>query len=237
MIPWMDLSDCDELCRNLAAEVGKMKKNLPDDSLVTALLSLFLSCRQSEFEVVFYGSEFPEWFTCYMDFERFLYPRDVNKKGVQVCDFCIEFPENFIWENKGLAFCAQSPRDRFSLYWGSDFRFRAIYINGVCIMKESKPMKHREWWFCCGHVWLYYVPFDTIIRRLGESGLPPPSICRVKLEFEYQTPKRQEGFLKGRRQREGSCGVHVVMPEDEGVFLNCPSSNPTIKNVETGRSN
>ena len=79
-----------------AAEVGKMKKNLPDDSLVMALLSLFLSWRQSEFEVVFSGSEFPECFTCHMDFERFLYPKDVNKKGVQVCDYCIEFPENFI---------------------------------------------------------------------------------------------------------------------------------------------
>ncbi|KAK9922808.1 hypothetical protein M0R45_031254 [Rubus argutus] len=207
MIPWMDLCGCDELCRNLAADVGKMKKNLPDDSLVTALLSLFLSCRQSEFQVVFPGSEFPEWFTCRTDFERFLYPRDVDKKGFQAYNFCIGFPQDFKWENKGLAFCSQTKRDRFGV---SYFRFHAIYINGVCIMKESKLMKNRQWWFSCEHVWLYYVPFHTIIRRLGESGLPPPSICLVKLEFEYQTPEDHMGFVKQSRLREGSCGVYVV---------------------------
>ncbi|XP_062018134.1 disease resistance protein RPV1-like isoform X2 [Rosa rugosa] len=234
MIPWMNLHGCDELCNNLAHDyVEKLKKNLPDDSVVTALLSLFLSCRQSEFEVAFPGSEFPEWFTCRMDFERFLWPRDVDKKGSQVYNFRIEFPEDFRWEKKGLAFCLQTERERFPWFGDPYFRLCSIYINGVCINKESKPLRSR----CSGkHLWLCYVPFNTIIRRLSESGLPPPSICLVEFEFEYQTPKSHEGFVKQILVREGSCGVHVVMPEDEGVFVNSPSSAGTIKSLESGRT-
>ncbi|KAL6203998.1 hypothetical protein ACLB2K_021268 [Fragaria x ananassa] len=89
MIPRMSL-----LGRNqLASEVVKMKKSLLDNSDSTALFFLFFSCRQLKYQVIFDMTDIPEWFTCRMD---------VNNRGHQVCNFKIDFPGNFQWEDKGL---------------------------------------------------------------------------------------------------------------------------------------
>ncbi|KAK9904576.1 hypothetical protein M0R45_000598 [Rubus argutus] len=217
----MKLNGCDQLCHNLAHDyVAKMKcrfKSLPDDSQVTALLSLFLSsCRQSELKVSFsFRSRVPEWFTCRTDFETFSYSMDDD--GLCVYNFSIEIPGNFKWENKGLAFCAQ--REKSSETVISTFKFCGIYINGVCITEKSKTLGSLPW-LLSGYVWLHYIPFDTIIRRLSTAGLPPPSICQVQYVFRYETSDFYFDHVV-----EGSCGVHVVMPEDDGVFVN-GSSNP-----------
>lgn len=77
-------------------------------------------------------------------------------------------------------------------------------------MIPSRKPEDRWWRLSHGHVWLYYIPFSTIIRQLSDSGLPPPSMCQVKFEFEFK--RGEQGIL--------SCGVQVVMPEeDEGVIL------------------
>ncbi|KAK9922722.1 hypothetical protein M0R45_031171 [Rubus argutus] len=160
MWPRTNLYCCHLLCDNLASEVAKMKNNLPDDSAVTALLSLFLSCRQSGFEVTFPGNKYPEWFTCHTGFERFPWPKDINITGIQVYKFKIEFPENFNWENKGLAFCIQSDLD--SVFSGVFFRFRAIYINGVCIestMWDDVQFGEGVAWSCV--VVLHSIPYNN----------------------------------------------------------------------------
>jgi hypothetical protein len=165
MIPWMDLSFCYELCNNL----------------VIAMLSLFLSCRQSQFEVWFPGSKLPEWFT---------YKYTTCIPDVVDWDFRIEFPVNFNWENKGLAIRAHTE---------TDSRFCGIDINGIVFFVEGPkelPNMFR------GHVRLYYIPLHTIIRQLSLTGLPPPSSFQVMFRFETAYPDEAVGIR--------SCGVHIV---------------------------
>ncbi|KAM5582396.1 hypothetical protein ABKV19_002690 [Rosa sericea] len=134
----------------------------------------------------------PEWFTC---------RRVVDKKGRQVCEFRIDFPGNFKREDKGLAFCAQT------VVSGPTRLYFTIYINSVCIIEASQKTEDFMWRrLSGGSLWLYYMPFDTIIKRLSESGSPPPSVRLVKFKIEGSLVR--------------SCGVHVVMPEDEGQFVN-----------------
>ncbi|XP_050371443.1 uncharacterized protein LOC126789345 [Argentina anserina] len=203
----MNLYDCNVLCNNLA----QTKKNhSQDDSVETALLSVFLSChQQSEIEVLYPAkSGVPDWFSWRAESrvpEPFSSDDDVSEEEVlPVYKLNFKFCENINWENKGLAFCAHSS-DTFK---GPYIKFCAIDINGVCIAKRSGKPEEHPWRLSKGHLWLYYIPFHTIIRRLGESGLPPPSTCLVKFEFKVI------GY--GR----GTFGVHVVMPEDEdGVII------------------
>lgn len=181
MIPWMDLSFCYKLCNNLARDVAKLRKNLPDDSEVTAMLSLFLSCRQSQFGVWFPGSKLPEWFT---------YKYTTCIPEVVACDFRIEFPVNFNWENKGLAICAHTE---------TDSRFCGIDINGIVFFVEGPkelPNMFR------GHVRLYYIPLHTIRTQLSLTGLPPPSSFQVMFRFEAAYPYEAVGIR--------SCGIHIV---------------------------
>ncbi|KAK9941349.1 hypothetical protein M0R45_017955 [Rubus argutus] len=199
----MNLFACYALCHNLASDY-MAKMNLPDNSdQDTALLSLFLSCRQSEFVVSYpYVSGLPNWFFC-------------RKKFISSCfqahEFRIEIPGNFKWENKGLAFCARSSRARS--FKGAHLRLRFcsihININDVCVITPSRKPEDRWWRLSRGHAWLYYIPFDTIIRQLSDSGLPPPSMCRVKLEFEFKRGELEKLI----------CGVQVVTPEEDGVIL------------------
>ncbi|XP_004296293.1 PREDICTED: TMV resistance protein N-like [Fragaria vesca subsp. vesca] len=195
MIPRMNLSHCSAMYRNKRdSEAWGTVKNLPYN------YSLFFSCRQSEYQVVFNYDYVPEWFTCRMD---------VTNVGLQVCNFRIDFPGNFKWEDKGLAFCVPN------CYWGTHFSVLRIYINDVSIVDASE--KKHEFTFGLGGgfvwtVWLYYMPFDAIIKRLRESGLPPPSNCLVKFEFQIES-------IDFEVDRGRSCGVHVVMPEDEGPFV------------------
>ncbi|XP_024157595.1 disease resistance protein RUN1 [Rosa chinensis] len=214
--PFMDLLNCYELSGNLARDVAKVKKNLPDNSRSTALWFLVFSCRQSECQVFFNGPPYkfgiPEWFTWRRDF-------DMEMEGLQGCEFRIDFPGNFKWdEDKGLAFCAQTV-DNDHQRWAmrSCFRIVTIYINGVCITEVYLMTGWSVWG---------YLPFDTIIERLSESGSPPPSVCLVKIEFKTRDVWSNE--IKDEGPPMQSCGVHVVMPEDEGQFvLSLPT--PSVK--------
>ncbi|XP_050371431.1 disease resistance protein RPV1-like [Argentina anserina] len=200
----MNLYDCKVLCNNLA----QMKNdNSQDDSVETALLSFFLSChQQSEIEVLYPAkSGVPDWFSWRAESGGVPWDDDFNVEEVRpVYKLHFKFCENVNWENKGLAFCAHS----YCAFKGPYIKFCAIYINGVCIAKPSEKAEGHPWRLSEDHLWLYYIPFHTIIRRLGESGLPPPSTCLVKFEFEVT------GY--GR----GTFGVHIVMPADEdGVTI------------------
>ncbi|KAL6203999.1 hypothetical protein ACLB2K_021269 [Fragaria x ananassa] len=151
MIPWMNSDGCTALYRNLASVVPKMKKNLPDNSKLTALLFLFFSCRQSEYQVVLYGDHIPELFTYHMHVKE--------RRLLQVFNFRIDFPENFKWEDKGLAFTAPTAGEHMKVF--------RIYINGVSIIEAAGKRENEVQRFPF-FVWLYYLPFDTIIKRLSE---------------------------------------------------------------------
>ncbi|XP_050369388.1 disease resistance protein Roq1-like [Argentina anserina] len=195
MIRRLNLYDCKVLCYNLA----QMKKNhLRDDSAETALLSIFLSCHQSEFEV-FYPAKHgvPEWFSC---------RNDVNRGGClawSAYKFKFELSRHFNCENKGLAFFAKTYKKTFSK--GPYIKYCTISITGISIMDPSKKTEDSRRRLSSGHVWLYYIPFHTIIRRLRENGLPLPTMCLVEFEFENDWGGAATGW----------CGVHVVMPADE----------------------
>nr|XP_011461837.1 PREDICTED: TMV resistance protein N-like [Fragaria vesca subsp. vesca] len=197
MIPRMNLSACSSLYSNVARKVAKMKRNLPDDSKLTALFSFFLSCRQSEYHVKLPVIDIPEWFTVRMD---------VNIEGLHECNFRIDFPGNFKWEDKGLAFCPPVTSSEHN-----------IYINGVSIIDASEEWGDGDGsWRYDGFQELYYIPFEVIIKRLSESGSPPPCICLVQFEFQIKTIEFTDGTIE---EVDGSCGVHVVMPEGEGPFF------------------
>ncbi|KAM5582391.1 hypothetical protein ABKV19_002685 [Rosa sericea] len=205
LTPFMDLHNCYELSGNWL-DVAKVKKNLPDNSRSTALSSLFFSRPQSECLVYFDGPTYkfgiPEWFT---------WRRDFDMEGLQGCEFRIDFPGNFKWEDKGLAFCAQTvDHDHQPWAMRSGSRIVTIYINGVRIVETCLITMRESLWG--------YLPFDTIIERLSESGSPPPSVCLVKFEIETRNVRSNEITDEGPPML--SCGVHVVMPEDEGQFVN-----------------
>ncbi|KAK9942308.1 hypothetical protein M0R45_007980 [Rubus argutus] len=217
MLCCIDLSYCERLCHNLVYNVAKMKTKMPlsssssssldslgelaaeaqqilkeveADQELKALLSLFLSCRESEFQVVFPASApVPNWFTCRMDLKP--------KQFINGYKFCIEIPRYFKWENKGLALCAQTWKDKKFF-----FQHLKVYVNDVCIYYYKKE---GDYFLRCalteldgGHVWVYYIPFITLIKSLDayESGY----MCCIKFES-----------IAGIN----SCGVHVLMPEDD----------------------
>ncbi|KAK9943827.1 hypothetical protein M0R45_009423 [Rubus argutus] len=92
MIEAMDLSNCRRLIEELVKEANVIVND--DYQAAEALFPLFLTSQQSKFTIRFPGSEVPKWFSCQMDF-----------KGSQLFEFCIEILENFKWENTGLALC------------------------------------------------------------------------------------------------------------------------------------
>ncbi|KAM5548957.1 disease resistance protein RUN1-like [Rosa sericea] len=190
----MNLYNCQRLCDNVPRDMAKMKTNLvKDDDQVSTLLSLCLSCQKSEFQVVFSGSQVPKWFSCRKDFS--------DPDYTFTCKFCIELPQNFKWENKGLALCiaAETSLDVTRI-------IRAIHINEKLIYRNPNSEDVPVLLQMSAHVWVYYITFLTIIRRLSESGSPPPYMCRIRFEFEYYDVV-------------GSCGVHVVMPQHEDVSM------------------
>ncbi|KAL6203908.1 hypothetical protein ACLB2K_021178 [Fragaria x ananassa] len=199
-------------CMNLVeVEVGYVKN----------LVNLNLSdCKKLEnFQVCFpVASEIPEWFTFRMSFQRLPQPKDIYYgRGVEVYKFRVEIPGNFkLWESKGgLAFCIHHIDVNY--YMVSFFRLRTIYINGVCIIQELE--EDHYWRKLCGNVWLNYIPFLTIIRRLSEAGIgltPSSNSFLVNFEFEYGTGMFKDTVM-------WSFGVHVVIPEfDEYEGVSVP---------------
>ncbi|XP_050364406.1 disease resistance protein RUN1-like [Argentina anserina] len=221
MMARIELTDCQKLCDNLAgrlvskvavdnklllSHVLKKRNTMPSSEdlmgeaeKLTALLSLFISCANSEeFLVKFPASApIPNWLS---------HRHDVEYAANEEHEFFIKIPQNVNWDSTGLALCMSR---RFVGMYKSDDRFpeyyqdseeklyrhrREIYINGVRFHDEGLEP---------GHLWLHYIPIKTIKRRLGESGMPPPDTLRVR--FCYYI------FF------EGSCGVQLI--EDRAAVL------------------
>ncbi|PRQ23342.1 putative P-loop containing nucleoside triphosphate hydrolase, leucine-rich repeat domain, L [Rosa chinensis] len=187
------LTDCRTLCDNLARgvvpEVEVDKELIADEDKLTALLTLFFSCPKSEeFQVEFSPSALipipiPNWFTCGQDVRW-----DVNSEVInEEHEFCIEIPQNSNWDNKGLALYILS----CSFVTAHHF----VYINGIKF-DEKRTFGYDE-------VWVHYIPFVTVIRRLSECGMPPPDMLRVMFRLKENYHKR--GVHMG-----GSWGVHLI---------------------------
>ncbi|PRQ23317.1 hypothetical protein RchiOBHm_Chr6g0260031 [Rosa chinensis] len=208
MFGWLDLTDCQRFCDNLArgvvseVEVDKRlfhlakkrkkmtsspfagtKELMGEEEKLTALLTLFFSCAKSEeFQVEFSArAPLPNWFTCRQDVNWDVNSEVINKEH----EFCIEIPQNSNWDNKGLVLCIQ---------WRSLARSRhSVYINGI---------KFDEKMMWPSTVWVHYIPFVTVIRRLSDCGMPPPDMFRVMFRLEYEYTRTSPS---GR-----SWGVHLI---------------------------
>ncbi|PRQ23472.1 hypothetical protein RchiOBHm_Chr6g0261741 [Rosa chinensis] len=192
MIEEMDLTNCWRLCQNLAQMANK-----EDDEVDADLFSRLLSSQQFKFIITFPvpRSEVPKWFSCQMD-----------SKGHQRFEFCIETLANFKWENTGLALCVAVDKklQDTSADTSLPFYFDVyIHINKEEVSPiETQSVGSAE----SDHVWLQYVPFlemwEVDMRPL------PPFKCRVIINQW----KNSGACLK-------SCGIHLVMPPNEDVCM------------------
>ncbi|PRQ23145.1 putative leucine-rich repeat domain, L domain-containing protein [Rosa chinensis] len=156
---------------------------------LTALLTLFFSCAKSEeFQVTFDATApLPNWFTCRQDVNCDVNGEVINKEH----EFCFEIPQNSNWDNKGLALCIQSCGD-----WDEEedeVRY-FVYINGI---------KFDEKILYAGDVWVHYIPFVTVKKRLSESGISSPDMFRVMFRLE-------EDFIDTEVPFGASWGVHLI---------------------------
>ncbi|KAM5574736.1 hypothetical protein ABKV19_013930 [Rosa sericea] len=206
MIGWTNFSNCWRLCNSLA-QVAK-KKNILANDPVLLFSDLVLSSQQSPFKVVFPGSEVPKWFSCRKDL-----------KELHECAFSIEIPPKFKWENKGLALCAAFEIKHNNS--GNCFLIARIHINGNLLSHHDvyfNPIQSAQ-------VWLYYIPFLTLMSQLEMSWLPP-YICRVTFAHSRTSSGCTKRFgdvisvhVYDCSLNLKSCGVHLVMPQDEEVSI------------------
>ncbi|XP_062020457.1 disease resistance protein RPV1-like [Rosa rugosa] len=157
---------------------------------LTALLTLFFSCAKSEeFQVTFPASApLPNWFTCRQDAKLDVNGKVINKEH----EFCIEIPQNSNWDNKGLALCIQSYSDKPDF---PPFLTHLVHINGI---KFDENLMSRD-----EEVWVHYIPFVTVKKRLSESGISSPDMFRVMVRLK-------EIFIDTERPFGVSWGVHLI---------------------------
>ncbi|XP_062007490.1 disease resistance protein Roq1-like [Rosa rugosa] len=181
----LSFTSCLRLRDNLVLAMKSTKKLMSEADKLTALLRLFFSCAKSEeFQVEFPASApIPNWFTCRQDV-KLDWDEDVNSEEHE---FCIELPQNFNWDNKGLALCIQSYPGRLTHF---------VYINGIKFDVRLSAGSHK--------VWVHYIPFVTVRKRLSESGMPQPDMFRVKFRLEA------DYLSRGEPPFEASWGVHLI---------------------------
>ncbi|ONH91366.1 hypothetical protein PRUPE_8G110000 [Prunus persica] len=197
MIKSVSLLNCKKLCDTLAQDVTKIENILLNEG---SLCSVFLTSKQSQFDIVFPGSEVPKWFS----------HREDLYELIDRSEFFFQIPLNFKPENRGLAICAaaeisqtekeitQSDFDR--CYFTARIDINAETFATLSFNFKAKAMKSA-------HVWLLYIPFVKIVQYLSTPFMRPLSTCRVSLEHT------SEGSMCCT-----SYGVHLVMlPQDEDL--------------------
>ncbi|PRQ23524.1 putative leucine-rich repeat domain, L domain-containing protein [Rosa chinensis] len=187
MMKCITLFNCQKLCVSLTHGVTEIEHILLDETC-----SLFLSCMQSEFHVVFPGREVPKWFD---------HREDLKELG-NTSEFSFEIPPNFKQENKGLAICTAAatveeinseeefPQNNCS------FTVR-IDIDAESSVERSFNFEAKD--MQSAHVWLLYIPFIKFAYCKS-----PPFACRVRLGHTSQGSVRCKSY-----------GVHLVIPEAE----------------------
>ncbi|CAL8176243.1 unnamed protein product [Prunus armeniaca] len=198
MISEMNLTKCWRLRNNLVRFAKK--KNMFINQV--NLFSLFLSSQQSYVEVVFPGSGIPKWFSCCRDL-----------KDLRECAFSIKIPQNFKFENKGLAVCAflEKTKNRFHFDTKPKLNIRDFSID--IYLDERRTDNTHSTGKGSTVVWLWYIPFFVIMSvreslweyecmkgRAKSSWVMPPYLPTLRVHFV-----RISKAVK-------SCGVHLVMP-------------------------
>ncbi|KAM5570050.1 TMV resistance protein N [Rosa sericea] len=194
MMKCITLFNCQKLCVSLAHGVTEIEHILLDK-----ICSLFLSCMQSEFHVVFPGREVPKWFD---------HREDLKELG-NTSEFSFEIPRNFKQENKGLAICTAAatfeeinseeefPQNNCSFTVRIDIDAESSVARSFNF--EAKDMQSA-------HVWLLYIPFIKFAYCKS-----PPFACRVRLGHTSQGSVRCKSY-----------GVHLVIPEAESEDEDIP---------------
>ncbi|KAM5548952.1 hypothetical protein ABKV19_000391 [Rosa sericea] len=189
MIKCITMFNCQRLCDSLALEMAENGNILLNE---VSLCSLFLSCKQSEFDIVFPGSEVPKWFSCRKDLMEL----------IDKCEFSFEIPPNFNLGNKGFAICAAAaavehinPEEKETMQQCSftatiDINADRIVTRSFCF--EAKDIESAHVWLCC-------IPFVKFVYHHS-----PPFKCGVSLEHTSQGSLRCKSF-----------GVHLVTLQDE----------------------
>ncbi|KAI5314377.1 hypothetical protein L3X38_043553 [Prunus dulcis] len=197
MIKSVSLLNCKKLCDTLAQDVTKIENILLNEG---TLCSVFLTSKQSQFDIVFPGSEVPKWFS----------HREDLYELIDRSEFFFQIPLNFKPENRGLAICAaaeisQTEKEITQSDFGRCYFTARIDINAETFATHSFNFKAKA--MKSAHVWLLYIPFVKIVHYLSTPFMRPLSTCRVSLEHT------SEGSMCCT-----SYGVHLVMlPQDEDL--------------------
>ncbi|KAM1692272.1 hypothetical protein ACFX2K_031901 [Malus domestica] len=189
LIRWMNLSNCQRLCENLALDVSKMASAWKCYEVPSIILP---------------GSEVPNWFSCRKDV-RVGVDGSTTDPGC-ICEIFIEIPRTFKWKNTILVICAAFTNTQNAY---CDFTIETA-VNGVRIYESDVLIQLISKKTDAARVWLTYIPLPAHIKsKVDEGGdQSKPYLCRVGLHILQRV---QEGL--------NGCGVHLgnfSMPEDGG---------------------
>ncbi|XP_050142756.1 TMV resistance protein N-like isoform X2 [Malus sylvestris] len=192
LIHYMDMSNCQRLCENLAFDVSKM---------ASVLLHQAGKCYE-EINIILPGSEVPNWFSCRKDVGVVVDGTTADPGCI--CEIFIEIPRTFKWKNTGLVFCAA-----FKIMQNLSGFYTETAVNGVPI-KDQGHFLFESKETDAAHVWLQYIPLPAHTKsKVDEGGdQSKPYLCRVRVYHTFR-----EGLLLN------GCGVHLgnfSMPEDGG---------------------
>ncbi|XP_040363956.1 disease resistance protein RPV1-like isoform X2 [Rosa chinensis] len=171
MIKCVSLLNCQRLCGSLANKMEEIEDTLLNE---VTLCSLFLSCKQSEFNVVFPGAEVPKWFNHW----KYL------SNPVDTSEFSFEIPLNFKLGDKGLAICAVAT--------SVDDLGHCAFTARISIQEESsitRSFSFEAKEMVSAHVWLLYIPLVNFAHRQSL-----PFTCRVTLEHTSQGSARCKSY-------------------------------------------
>ncbi|XP_070675951.1 TMV resistance protein N-like [Malus domestica] len=213
LIRWMNLSNCQRLCENLALDVSKM---------ASVLLHQAWKCYEVP-SIILPGSEVPNWFSCRKDV-RVGVDGSTTDPGC-ICEIFIEIPRTFKWKNTILVICAAFTNTQNAY---CDFTIETA-VNGVRIYESDVLIQLISKKTDAARVWLTYIPLPAHIKsKVDEGGdQSKPYLCRVRV----CCGSSDAPLLKGcgvqvglhilQRVQEGlnGCGVHLgnfSMPEDGG---------------------
>ncbi|CAL2278849.1 unnamed protein product [Prunus armeniaca] len=232
MIECITLFNCQKLCDNLAHDLSMIQNISPNK---VSLCSVFLSSKQSQFDIVFPGSEVPKWFSHRED----LYEMSDESK------FSLEIPQNFKLRNRGLSICAavginkilkETMQSKIGVEISQKEKEEVVEEEEEekekVVEKEEEEEKEKEKAQTnsgrCSFTARIYINGESVVVhsfffeqtyvesphvwllyvpfvKLARSTLPP-FLCQVSLEHT------SKGYVCCK-----SYGVHLVIPQDEDL--------------------
>ncbi|CAB4290312.1 unnamed protein product [Prunus armeniaca] len=182
MIKCIALFNCQKLCDNLAHDLSKIE-NISLNKV--SLCFVFLSSKQSQFDIVFLESEVPKWFS---------HREDLYEMSDEY-EFSLEIPRNFKLQNRGLSICVavginkilkemmqskigveisqkekeevmqeEEEEGKWQSNYGRCLFIARIYINGESVVVHL--FFFEQTYVESPHVLLLYVPFVRLARSI-----------------------------------------------------------------------